>query len=52
MSFIKKVPIADRKQYINDCCIGGDVVVDHLLPFARARYACYEGIGGLGRDRD
>ena len=38
ISFTKRVPIVDRDQYINDCCIGGDVVVDHLLPSVRARY--------------
>jgi hypothetical protein len=39
VSFIKKVPISSSEQYINNCCIGGDVVVDHLLPFVRARYS-------------
>jgi len=36
--FTKRVPIVDREQYINTCCIGGDVVVDQLLPSVRARY--------------
>ena len=38
MSFTKRVPIVDREQYINDCCIGGDVVANRLLPAVRARY--------------
>ena len=38
LSFAKRVPIVDRDQYINDCCIGGDVVVDQLLPSIRAQY--------------
>jgi len=38
VSFTKRVPIVDRDQYINDCCIGGDVVVDQLLPSIRAQY--------------
>lgn len=36
--FTKRIPIVDRGQYFNDCCIGGDVVSDHLLPSIRARY--------------
>ena len=39
VSFTKRVPVVDREQYINDCCIGGDVVVNQLLPSVRARYA-------------
>ena len=38
VSFTRHVPILDRDQYINDCCVGGDVVVDQLLPFVRAHY--------------
>jgi len=38
LSFTKRVPIRDREQYINECCVGGDVVVDRLLPSVRARY--------------
>ena len=34
----KRVPVTDREQYINDWCIGGDVVVNQLLPSGRARY--------------
>jgi hypothetical protein len=37
VSFVKPVPIVDR-DYINDCCIGGDIVVDRLLPTVRERY--------------
>jgi hypothetical protein len=39
VSFVRRVPIADREQYINECCIGGDVVVNQLLPSVQARYA-------------
>jgi len=42
VSFTKQVPIVDREQYINECCIGGDVVVNHLLPSVRARYSDVE----------
>ncbi len=38
VSFTKRIPVVDREQYINDCCIGGDVVVNQLLPSVRARY--------------
>ena len=38
LSFTRRVAVVDREQYINDCCIGGDVVVNQLLPSVRARY--------------
>ena len=38
VSFVKPVRIADREQYINDCCIGGDIVLDRLLPALHERY--------------
>jgi hypothetical protein len=38
VSFVKPLQVAEREQYINDCCIGGDVVLEHLLPALRARY--------------
>jgi hypothetical protein len=38
VSFTRPVPPVDRERYINDCCIGGDVVVERLLPSIRARY--------------
>ena len=41
IAFTRPVNIADREQYINECCVGGDAVIDHLLPAVRERY---EGI--------
>ena len=38
VSFTKRVTVVDREQYINECCIGGDVVLNHLLPAVRVRY--------------
>lgn len=38
LTFSKQVEIADTDLYINDCCIGGDVVLDRLLPALRAKY--------------
>ena len=38
IAFTRPVTIVDREQYINDCCIGGDIVVDQLLPAVRAHY--------------
>ena len=38
VSFTRRVPIVDREQYINDCCVGGDVVANRLLPVVRGRY--------------
>lgn len=39
VSFARRVPLMDREQYINECCVGGDAVVKQLLPSIRARYA-------------
>lgn len=38
IGFSKVVKIADPDRYVNDCCIGGDVVLDRLLPALRERY--------------
>jgi hypothetical protein len=38
VTFKKRVPIANRAEYFNECCVGGDAVVDQLLPAIRARY--------------
>jgi len=39
LTFKKQVPIRERERYLNDCCEGGDVVLDRLLPAVKARYA-------------
>jgi hypothetical protein len=39
VSFTKPVPITDRERYFNECCVGGDAVVDRLLPSIQQRYA-------------
>jgi hypothetical protein len=36
--------VIDLEQYINDCCIGGDVVLTQLLPALRTRYGDVEPI--------
>jgi len=38
VAFTRRVPITDRDQYINECCVGGNAVLDALLPAVRARY--------------
>jgi len=38
ISFAKQVPLLDREEYINVCCVGGDAVVNQLLPSVRSRY--------------
>lgn len=38
VSFTRPVEITDREQYINECCIGGDVIAGLLLPVVRDRY--------------
>jgi hypothetical protein len=39
ISFTKRVEIADPSIYINDCCVGGDVVLDRVLPDLKTRYS-------------
>ncbi|MCP5060341.1 MAG: hypothetical protein GY937_26885 [bacterium] len=38
ISFTKRVESNDADEYINECCFGGDVVSDVLLPTIRERY--------------
>jgi hypothetical protein len=38
ITFSKKLNIVDCEQYINDCCFGGDIVLDVLLPELRKIY--------------
>jgi hypothetical protein len=38
ISFTKRVPIDNREQYINECCVGGDVISERLQPAVRERY--------------
>lgn len=38
VTFTKPLGASGQEQYINDCCIGGDIVLDHLLPSLRATY--------------
>jgi len=38
LSFTHPVAIVNRADYINECCVGGDIVLDQLLPALRERY--------------
>jgi hypothetical protein len=38
LTFKKTLPALDERDYINRCCIGGDLVVDRLLPAVTTRY--------------
>jgi hypothetical protein len=38
VSFVKPVEVVDPAQYINDCCIGGDLVLNQVLPALKQRY--------------
>ena len=40
--FRKPVDVTEAEPYINDCCIGGDVVLEHLLPRLRQSYGDLE----------
>lgn len=45
LTFTKPVPIQSKENYINDCCLGGDVVAEALLPALKARYPDCQGAG-------
>lgn len=38
LTFRKTLEITDRDQYFNECCVGGDLVLEQLLPVLRATY--------------
>jgi hypothetical protein len=38
LSFEKRLPIRDPDLYINECCWGGDAVVERLRPVVEGRY--------------
>ena len=38
VSFTKKISVPDDAHYFNECCYGGDVVADVLLPVIEPRY--------------
>ena len=38
LEFTRPVVISDREQYINECCVGGDIICEALLPAVRERY--------------
>jgi hypothetical protein len=42
LTFRGPVAPADLEQYINECCIGGDVVLEQLLPLLGERYGKLE----------
>ena len=40
--FRKPVNVSDEDPYLNNCCIGGDVVLEQLLPSLREQYGALE----------
>ncbi len=38
LAFTKQISTEDLDIYINDCCFGGDVISEHLLPTIRTHY--------------
>jgi hypothetical protein len=38
IAFTRPVAIVDRDRYINECCVGGDAVIDAMLPAVQRRY--------------
>lgn len=45
LSFTKPLGAIDKESYINDCCIGGDVVAETLIPKLRLRYGDLSPVG-------
>ena len=39
ITFSKKLNVDGDRDYINDCCVGGDIVIDVLLPELRRTYS-------------
>jgi hypothetical protein len=39
ITFNAKVIARDEEQYFNDCCWGGDVIQEQLLPVIEGRYS-------------
>ncbi|WP_105216043.1 hypothetical protein [Pseudoalteromonas sp. T1lg22] len=38
LKFTKKLDFGDEDNYFNECCYGGDIIVDLLLPGVRSNY--------------
>jgi hypothetical protein len=38
LSFAKPFTVPSRDHYINECCVGGDIVLEQLMPTLRAHY--------------
>ena len=38
VTFNKPIVVSDTSMYINDCCWGGDIIRDELLPVVSSRY--------------
>jgi hypothetical protein len=38
VSFAKPIAVPSRDAYINECCVGGDVVLEQLMPTLRQHY--------------
>lgn len=38
IAFTKQIEVTYPEQYINECCVGGDIVADALLPALRDTY--------------
>jgi hypothetical protein len=38
LTFSRAIDVTDPEQYINECCIGGDMVLAQLMPALRKRY--------------
>jgi hypothetical protein len=38
VSFVKSLELSGRQTYTNDCCVGGDIVFEQLLPALAQRY--------------
>lgn len=49
LSFTKQLDVTNPARYINECCVGGDLVLAALLPALEARYGQLDtGVGSCG----
>jgi hypothetical protein len=44
LAFAKQLESVDRDRYINECCVGGDLVADALLPALQEKWGALSAI--------
>jgi hypothetical protein len=52
ISFTKPVAVSDTSHYFNECCFGGDLVSEQLLPAIRERYEDWKRHGNIQANQE